>query len=256
MIPIYEILNKKFPSGQYAIMEEVSDEAGFNRSRSADFIIMGLWPSRGLHLTGIERKSHRGDWLGELKNPKKAENIFQYCDYFYLLTDNENVAKIEEIPERWGWMHIDKGKIITKKEAPKLTPVTVTSNFLAALLKRASAKDGYVRNESIKDQLTNSFESGKKSNQSELDRTIKSLHELQQAVKEFKESSGIDLKDYQRWSVNPKKMGEAVKIIASGEIANIEKRLMNIHPTIEMLLKDVEHKMKILKEANPDLLNA
>src|SRR3990167_200745 len=95
-LTIWNILRKHFPENEYALMAEVRDRAGFHASRSADFIAVNLYPSRGLAVNGIELKSHRGDWLGELKNPKKAENIFQYCDHFWLLTADESVARIEE----------------------------------------------------------------------------------------------------------------------------------------------------------------
>mgnify|MGYP000731094661 CR=1 FL=1 len=43
-----------------------------------------------------------------------------YCDFFYLFTTDEKVAKLEEIPENWGWMTERGGKIFILKKAPKL----------------------------------------------------------------------------------------------------------------------------------------
>ena len=72
---IWELLTKRFPPGQYALLKEVRDAAGFHARNSADGIAMNLWPSRGLELNGLEIKSGRGDWLKEYKNPQKAESI-------------------------------------------------------------------------------------------------------------------------------------------------------------------------------------
>jgi hypothetical protein len=80
---VFEILRKRFPENEYALMAEVRDKAGFDASRSADYIAVNLWPSRGLSVNGIELKSFRSDWLSELRKPEKAEKIFQYCDYFW-----------------------------------------------------------------------------------------------------------------------------------------------------------------------------
>lgn len=41
-VDIYTLLRKKFPEREYALMEEVRDKAGFNASRSADFVLMNL----------------------------------------------------------------------------------------------------------------------------------------------------------------------------------------------------------------------
>lgn len=71
-------LEKRFPAGQFALLQEVSDAAGFGRSRSADGIAMSLWPSRGLGIDGIEIKSYRSDWLRELKHPEKADQTIMY----------------------------------------------------------------------------------------------------------------------------------------------------------------------------------
>jgi hypothetical protein len=150
---IWELLQRKFPAQQYALMAEVRDAAGFSASRSADYMAMNLWPSRGLTVTGIELKSYRGDWLNELKNPKKAEAIFKYCDYFYLLTTDEKIANLSEIPDSWGWMCI-KGKTLrTLKQAPKLNPTPLSRDIVATMLKRAIDKTEYVHINSIEDKI-------------------------------------------------------------------------------------------------------
>jgi hypothetical protein len=54
-----KILYNKFPHGQYALLDEVRDEAGFGASRAIDVLAIGLWPSRGNEVHGIEVKSGR-----------------------------------------------------------------------------------------------------------------------------------------------------------------------------------------------------
>lgn len=220
-----DILLKKFPASEYALMSEVRDAAGFGASRSADFLVMGLWPSRGLDMIGIERKSFRNDWIKELKTPAKAENIYQYCDRWYLLTDNENVAKIEEIPSTWGWMHINsEGKLRVIKEAPKINPIPISKSFLACILKRASCKDGWVTENSIRDKIDAAKQKGLQERDYHSKQRIETYEALINDVKIFEETTGLKLLN-PKWGVTGKKMGDAVNFILNGGIEDMRKQL-------------------------------
>lgn len=238
-----DILLKKFPATEYALMPEVRDAAGYGASRSADFLIMSLWPSRGLDMIGIERKSFRNDWLKELKTPAKAENIYQYCDRWYLLTDNENVAKIDEIPTTWGWMHIDvNGKLKVLKEAPHLKSVPISKSFLACLIKRAASKDGWVTEHSINDRIIEAKEKGLKERDYNNQRILDTYQELVKDVKAFEEITGLKLIN-PKWRVTGKKMGEAVNFILNGGIDDIKrsmKSIKNYHSSIGRQINEFE----------------
>jgi hypothetical protein len=94
-----DALAKRYAAPYYAFIKEFRDATGFDSKRSADALAIGLYRSRGLHIIGFEQKTARSDWLREMKSPEKAEAIGQYCDYFYLVVDSLNVAKVEELPE-------------------------------------------------------------------------------------------------------------------------------------------------------------
>lgn len=232
---IFEILRGRFPEQSFALMQEVSDNAGFNRSRSADFIAVGLWPSRGLEVNGIELKRFRGDWLKELKNPEKQENIFKYCDRFWLLTDNEDIAKIEEIPTSWGWMHIKGSRIFIKKEAPKLEPTPISKGFLVAMLKRAQDKTGYTLTSTIQDKINDSYEKGKEQSTRAITSIQKEFSELHTIVDEFEKSSGISIKRYNRWETNPTKMGEAFKLLQNGGAEKVKEDLIRLEENAKQI---------------------
>lgn len=231
----WPLLEKRFPSGQYALLAEVSDAAGFSRSRSADGIAMSLWPSRGLGIEGIEIKSFRGDWLKELKTPEKAENIFKYCDRWWLLTTDESIAKLEEIPATWGWMMI-KGKTLrTIKEAPSLKPVPLDRHFVAAMMKRATK--GMVPMGAIQDKIDEAKKKGEenaKTNETyELRRLREEMSDLKKVMDGFEEASGMK---FGRWD-NPKKIGEAVKFITDGRLPSILRQLKQIQGTFNGINK-------------------
>lgn len=234
----WPLLEKRFPSGEYALLQEVRDKAGFYASRAADGIAFNLWPSRGLEIEGIEVKSYRSDWLAELKKPEKAENIFKYCDRWWLVAAAEDVVKIEEVPKTWGLMVVVKGKLKVLKEAPKLNPEPLDRHFVAALLKRATK--GMIPAESISDKLEaarRDAEDRAKNNQPwELDQAQKNLKELKDKVKTFEETSGLEITG---WKYNPKKIGAAVKFINEGGMPSLHKDLLNLKRAAEYICKKV-----------------
>lgn len=238
---IYELLRRKYPEREYALMEEVSDGAGLSRSRSADFILVNLWPSRGLSISGLELKSFRSDWLRELKMPEKAENIFKFCDYWWLITTDENIAKIEEIPPTWGWMAVKGERIIIKKEAPKLSPTPVTRNFLCAMLKRACSKDKYIRSDQIEEKIKAAKQEGLNERDWQNKRKLDRYEQTYKAVTDFEQASGIRISEYN----GPKKMGEAVKFIMSGGTEGIEQKLIALKEQSERIVTEINRSLNI-----------
>ncbi len=249
----YQVLRNKFPDGEYVLLAEVSDASGHDRSRSLDFMIINLWKSRGLAVTGIEKKSNRGDWLKELKNPAKQENHFKYCEYFYLLTDKDGVAKIEEIPPTWGWYHInDKGMLKTMKAAPKLKSIPIERSFLCAMLRRAACKKDFIHTDSVDGYIQTAAEQMYKSRNAMLERDAEAYSKLKEEVEIFEKFSGINI-TYNYGDIE--KIGEAVRIIRNGELPNFYKRFERFKREIVDLATDLDEKIKILKDKDANILH-
>lgn len=137
---VYGALKCRFPPPEYATLPGVRDGAGYNSKRTIDALIMGLWPSRGLLLHGVEIKVSRRDWLRELRNPDKQESIFKRCDRFWLAVGDPTIVALQEIPETWGLLVPHRGGTLKiKKQAPELKPQgpELDRGFLAAILRRA-----------------------------------------------------------------------------------------------------------------------
>lgn len=135
---------------RYAIAEHVRSVAGFGgywnggqKLRTADLIVMDLWPSKGLNLIGHEVKVSRSDWLTELRDPDKADAFRRYMDRWYLVAPTGVVR--DDLPAGWGLIEIrsDYGgcvrSAVVTVPAPVLTPEPLPKTMLAALL-RATAK--------------------------------------------------------------------------------------------------------------------
>lgn len=132
---IWQAMALRYQAPEWALFMEVANGTGMKMRRYADAIAMSLFPSRGLDLHMFEVKTDRGDWLREKKNPEKAEEIAKYCDFMWLVA-SDGVAKIEEIPQTWGWLVQQKTRLIQKKAPQRMTPCAIDRPFLAALLRR------------------------------------------------------------------------------------------------------------------------
>lgn len=243
---IREALFKRFPAPAWALFFEVHNTTGYGRSRSADALAMGLWPSRGLELHGFEFKDDRGDWLNELKNPAKAETIAKYCDYWWLVAGNTNVVKkVEEVPAGWGYLQLQGQRMTCIKQAPKLEAIPVTRGFLAAILRRQhesilDAPEVQAKLESMKKDL----QSREKDNWSfEAKENSRELERLKSAVSEFEKISGVTINKWQAGRI-----GEAVK-----EVMNVQSLLNKSEDSITRARDVKETLTKALNSLEGDI---
>jgi hypothetical protein len=247
----WEVLRNRFPESECVLLAEVSDASGFSRSRSLDFMVINLWQSRGLSISGIERKSNRPDWLKELKNPAKQENHFKHCDYFYLLTDKEGVAKLEEIPETWGWYHINENQVLKiMKAAPKLTPVPIDRSFLCAMLRRAANKEKYVHVDTLKTRIEEralQLQTERNFNQ---EREASEYRTLKDAVDDFEKASGVSIRN---WYATPAKIGEAVRIIVNGNLKGYIERMERVESHAKNIYDDISKNVSELTKTQKQL---
>jgi hypothetical protein len=240
MIKIWKLLETKYPAGEYALLREVRNAAGYNATRSADAVVVGFWPSRGCQIEGIERKSNRSDWLKELKQPAKAETIFKYCDKWWIFADKEGIVKLDEIPLPWGFMEIRGDKLKVIKQAPTLEPKPLSKEFVVSMIKRVNEKcSTMIYRESLSDELLKAKEDGKKEQAYLADILKKDIEELRSTVKIFEDASGVSIIN---WSSG--RIGSAVKTVMSmgnhdfkKQLTDLESQAKRIHESIQTILK-------------------
>jgi hypothetical protein len=136
-LKVKNLLRKKYPMPEYEIFFEVSSSTGNgNNTRYADAVAFNTFSSRGYKITGFEIKVNRSDLLKELKSPEKAEEIFKYCDEWYLVVANNILKETDEVPDNWGIMEInEKSKIKVLKKSKKNPNVILDRKFVASLLR-------------------------------------------------------------------------------------------------------------------------
>ncbi len=129
-------LAARYEHPRYAFFTEVGNAVGFPSSR-IDALAMAMWHSLGLEIHGFEIKMSRGDWLREKKQPFKNEDLFLYCDRWWLVLGEKNLIKDDELPKTWGLL-VPRGKsLVVAVKAPQLTPTPPDRVFVASILRKA-----------------------------------------------------------------------------------------------------------------------
>lgn len=145
-VELIERLRERYGRGngyQWVFMTEVRNTTGHvPGERYADAVAMNLWPCKGLEIHGFEIKVSRGDFLQEMRNPRKAHEVKQYCDRWWLVIPSRDVIRAGRCPEDWGILCAHKEGLRMIKSAPKLDAVQICRGFLASLLRNASGGCG------------------------------------------------------------------------------------------------------------------
>lgn len=190
--------------------------------RRADAVHIGLWSSRGAGTVEVcELKVSRADWLKELKEPKKAEAWWPYCNLFWLVVPHAGIVQEGELPKGWGLMMPSGGKSRRFKvlQKPEEKDSEITPGLLITLLKNTET----TRTNALQQQervLRQKFYDQEKQTQrqrglfNEKDkRRLELLDRLEAAL-------GVELTDYS-WEekLQPEGAARALKALAGGEAA-------------------------------------
>jgi hypothetical protein len=148
---VLDLLQRKYTSdgnggaAEYAYMTHVRNAAGFDATRTIDAVVVSLWKSRGMAIEGFEVKVDRRDWLRELRDPRKMDDVASLVDRFTLVAPVGVVKDVHEVPETWGYIEVSAtGKTSRRvREAPLLhgeIGKTVSRSVLVSMLRAAGVK--------------------------------------------------------------------------------------------------------------------
>jgi hypothetical protein len=218
----FAALQERYDRREWALLPQVRNQTGFSRQvRTADAIAVSLFPSRGIDAHGFEFKDSRTDWLKELKEPAKAEEIGRYCAYWWVVVSGPAIVKKDELPSAWGLMTVADGAVKVATKAPRREAEQPGWPFVAAVLRAAA---GYVTGEDEIDRrvsaaVSKAMEGEYQRRQQAVNSAVKHqqqrLEEQAAKLREFEEASGVSL--FGRES--GRKIGEAVKFVLSGGLA-------------------------------------
>lgn len=229
---ILAALRERFAAPAYAFFPHVRNQTGYSRTvRTADAIAMSLYPSRGLHITGVEIKSSRGDWLRELADPSKAEEIAQHVDFWCLAVGDRDIVQPGELPTNWGLL-APAGKALKMFTEPKLLGERddrISRTFLAAILRRAmeespaeSAINAAVQ-VAVNEARAQEREGAVLRQKRDETNAARDARDLRQLIDDFEKASGISIQ--RTWQ--------------AGEIGNAVRALQGC-PKMDHLARELE----------------
>ena len=238
---LIELLSNRFSPPAWAFIPQVRNATGFlNITRTADAIAMSLYPSRGLDLHGFEIKITRGDWLKELNFPEKAEEIAQFCDFWWVVSTKE-IVKIEELPLNWGLLIPHGSTMEVVKQAKLLKAKPIDHSFLAAILRRAQKV--IITEEKLEKYFKEGEERGKELARFEVENALQKYQVLESAVSEFEKISGVHIN---RWDIG--NIGAAVQMVLNGEHLRTKERLQALLETAKEIATDIEKQLNELEQ--------
>lgn len=190
-------LRDRFCQPEWSIFFEVASGTGATGRRRADAVAMNMYPSRGLEVHGFEIKASRADWLRELKNPQKAELVFQYCDRWWLVA-GKGVVQEGELPSTWGLLELgtEKGSLRQAAPAPPLEPIPMAKPFIASLLRQAGKLDETERRDAMAAEHDRVREEYMQRVAKAKERANENYNILLKRIQEFEERTGIEIDRY------------------------------------------------------------
>lgn len=235
-------LRVRYPAPEWAVFFEVANGTGSHARRYADAVAMNLYPSRGLELHGFEFKTARSDWQREIKNPAKAEDIFKFCDRWWIVA-TPDIIKEGELPPTWGHIEFKGGKLRQVVAAPRLEPVPATRAFVAALIRRAGQADEETLRTLVYKETEQLRASEKRRADEEVARRLREQEGLLKKIATIKERSGIDLLDY----TPPTEVADAIKLVLASNVLASYSGIKGIRDSAERFVKRIDQSMAAFK---------
>lgn len=239
------LMRARYAAPEWALFFEVYGSTGWGANRRTDAVAISLYPSRGLLVHGFEFKVSRADWLRELKDPGKAEEVFGYCDHWWLVVGDRSIVKANELPQPWGLIAPRGDGLAIITQAPSLKPEPLDRAFVAALARRANQ----AASESIQERLDLAT---REINEREERRCGQAREEgyaahrkLAEKVVEFEAASGVSiLRGYE----GGKHIGEAVKAVLEGGLERQRSQIGYALNTLDGATKSLRTLLAALPE--------
>lgn len=244
--PIYAALKLRFAAPEWALMFEVANGTGSNIRRYADAVAMNLFPSRGLELHGVEIKVSRGDWQRELKNPEKAETIFQFCDRWWIATPPGIVSR-DELPPTWGLLELQADKLKQIVAAPALQPKDLTRSFIAAMMRRTAEVDHAIIDQLVQSKVKEIRARDEEFIQRQVENKMRDAREKLARIEEIEKAAGISLTD---WNASAE-IGHAIKALQATGLGKAWHGLQNLADSLKRHQEGIQKEIDAFKAIVP-----
>lgn len=256
---LYKRIRSAHPEsgGEWIVCNEVCEKTGASGGRRADAIAMNMWPSRGLAIHGFEIKVSRADWVKEMKNPAKAEAIWGFCDYWWLVVSDRSIVRDDELPQGWGLM-VPHGKGLSRPvKATKTEAVEPTRGFMASMLRTALQwrVDRAEIDDRVEQTVKRMRESIEREHQIRGNSDTATLKHLRATVDAFEEASGVKITEYQGAAL-AEDMGNAFalaqRLIQPAIRDSVRGRVNAMSVTAKKFNEEAEKLFKAFEKFNED----
>ena len=238
-------------SRQWVFLTQVRSSTG-SASRVADAMAFNMYGSTGYEVLGFEIKVSRSDFLSELKDMSKSDEIMSYCDKWYLAVPDASIVKEGELPKNWGLLVLKDGKLVQKVRAIATKTTPMPDYFIASILRRSGDEVERIRNQYIKrEDVAGEIEAAKKRGYEDGrgyngKQTEESLKRLRETVQAFEEGSGIKLEEW-RGKEYVKSVGMYVKVALALDERSLDYQVKNIEGAIKTLQGGIADITKVKK---------
>lgn len=243
--------DRYYDSRQWVFLTQVRSSTG-GANRIADAMAFNMYGSTGYEIIGFEIKVSRSDFLSELKDMSKSDEIMSYCDKWYLVVSDEKIVQEGELPKNWGLLIIKNGKLVQKVRATIQKTAPMPLSFIASILRRSGneverIRSEYIKREDIEKEIEEARKKGKEDAQGyNGKRTEEALNQLRENVQAFEKSSGIELTEW-RGKEHMKSLGLYVRFAMALGDNTLSYKVREIESTIETLQRAVIEVKKIQK---------
>lgn len=236
-------------SRQWFFLTQVRSSTG-SANRTADAMAFNMYGSTGYEILGFEIKVSRSDFLSEMKDMSKSDEIMGYCDKWYLVVPDAKIVQDGELPKNWGLLVLKDGKLAQKVRAIQTKREPIPDYFLASILRRSGDEVERIRNEYVKrEDIAGEIEQARKRgyedaqgyNAKQAERNLKELRDL---VQEFEKASGVTLESW-RGKEYAKSLGMYVKLAMDLNERTLEYDIRHIESAISSLQRAIVDVKKI-----------
>ena len=236
-------------SRQWVFLTQVRSSTG-GANRVADAMAFNMYGSTGYEILGFEIKVSRSDFLSELKDMSKSDEIMSYCDKWYLAVSDANIVQDGELPKNWGLLVLKDGKLMQKVRAIPTKTEPMPDYFIASILRRSGDEVSRIRNEHVKrEEIAGEIEKARKRGHEEArgyngKQTEESLKKLREQVSEFEKAAGISFEEW-RGKEYAKTLGMYVKVAMELNERTLDYDVQRIESAVSSLQRAVVEVKKI-----------
>lgn len=253
---VREVLRKKYSLPEWLLFFELRNQTGFAKGtvRYADAMAFNLFPSRGQEIHGFEFKRTRKDFLRELKDPEKSEDLQKYCDRWWIVALSGDVVRKEDaFPPTWGLMVLNNAgtQLSVRIKPPKLSPVPVDRHLLCSVLRGSSDLLANPDQSAIAQARVlghrSGFEAGRQRAMQDVKDNAEELAALRKVIDDFHAKTGVDVTHY----LAGEQFNQAVRRVRAMRDVNVVASLRRLLSFVTNLKDNVESEVELLLQLGP-----